>query len=139
MIWTHLSKFRGLGPLVLRVATGLYLAFGHGLGKIVGGPEQWAGLGGTMEMFGLGFFPTFWGFMAAFAEFFGALFVAVGFVTRPAALLVVINMLVAATSHILGGDGFVGPESAEMALLYATVFCGLIFTGPGPYSIDDQL
>jgi len=135
MVWSNLSSFRDLGLLLLRVVTGLYLAFGHGLGKITGGPERWAGLGGTMEIFGLGFMPTFWGFMAAFAEFVAALLVTVGFVTRPAALLVVLNMSVAATAHITGAiDG--GPE---LALIYAVVFLSLIFVGPGKYSIDAQM
>lgn len=133
MIWTSLDKFRDFGLLLLRVLFGLYLAFGHGLGKITGGPEQWASLGGTMEIFGLGFAPTFWGFMAAIAEFVCALLVAVGLLTRPAALLVVINMSVAATAHITGViDG--GPE---MALLYGIAFLSLVFVGPGKYSVDE--
>ena len=133
MIWTHLNKFRDLGLLLLRVTFGLYMALGHGWGKITGGPEQWAGLGGTMEIFGLGFAPTFWGFMAAFAEFACALLVVLGLLTRPAALLLVVNMAVAATAHVTGAiDG--GPE---MALLYAFVFLSLILIGPGKYSVDE--
>lgn len=133
MVWTHLSKFRDLGLLLLRATFGLYLALGHGWGKITGGPEQWAGLGGTMEIFGLGFAPTFWGFMAAFAEFFVALLVVVGLLTRPAALLLVVNMGVAATAHITGAiDG-----SPEMALLYGFVFLSLVLIGPGKYSADE--
>ncbi|MFB6247993.1 MAG: DoxX family protein [Salinibacter sp.] len=133
MIWTNLGRFRDLGLLLLRAGFGLYLAFGHGLGKITGGPERWAGLGGTMEIFGLGFAPTFWGFMAAIAEFVGALLVAIGLLTRPAALLVTLNMSVAATAHLTGViDG--GPE---MALLYGIVFLSLLFIGPGKYSVDE--
>jgi len=133
MIWTHLNKFRDLGLFLLRATFGLYMAFGHGWGKIVGGPEQWAGLGGTMEIFGLGFVPTFWGFMAAVAEFVGALLIVLGLLTRPAALLLVLNMGVAATAHMTGAiDG--GPE---MALLYGFVFLSLIFIGPGKYSVDE--
>jgi putative oxidoreductase len=133
MIWTNLGKFRDFGLLLLRASFGLYMAFGHGLGKITGGPEQWAGLGGTMEIFGLGFAPTFWGFMAAVAEFVGALLVTVGLLTRPAALLLVLNMSVAAAAHITGAiDG--GPE---MALLYGIVFLSLLFVGPGKYSVDE--
>ncbi|MFB6098941.1 MAG: DoxX family protein [Salinibacter sp.] len=136
MIWTHLSKFRDLGLLFLRVAIGLYLSLGHGWGKITGGPEQWSGLGGVMDgIFGIGFLPTFWGFLSAFAEFFCALLVVVGLLTRPAALLVVVNMFVAATGHMSGViDG--GPE---MALLYGFVFLSLVLIGPGKYSIDEQV
>ena len=133
MIWTHPNKFRDLGLLLLRATFGLYMALGHGWGKIVGGPEQWAGLGGTMEIFGLGFAPTFWGFMAAVAEFVGALLIALGLLTRPAALLLVVNMGVAATAHMSGAiDG-----SPESALLYGFVFLSLLLIGPGKYSVDE--
>ena len=92
-----------------------------------------------MGMFGLGFAPIFWGFLAAVAESVGAFLVAIGFLTRPAALFVLLNMLVAGATHILGGDGLVGQKSAEMALLYAAVFLGIIFVGPGEYSFDEAM
>lgn len=135
MIWTHLNKYRDFGLLFLRVVAGLYLALGHGWGKIAGGPEHWAGLGGNMEMFGLAFAPTFWGFMSGFAEFFCALFVVLGLLTRPAAIFVILNLSVAATGHITGNI----PGGPEMALLYATIFLSLIFTGPGKYSLDHAI
>jgi putative oxidoreductase len=112
------------------------MAFGHGLGKITGGPEQWAQLGGVVEgIIGFGFLPTFWGFMAAVAEFVGALLVAVGFLSRPASILLVLNMAVAALSHLTGViDG-----SPESALLYGAVFLSLVFTGPGSFSVDEAI
>jgi putative oxidoreductase len=128
--------FRNLGLLLLRAVFGLYMAFGHGLGKITGGPEQWAQLGGVVEgIIGFGFLPTFWGFMAAVAEFVGALLVAVGFLSRPASILLVLNMAVAALAHLTGViDG-----SPESALLYGAVFLSLVFTGPGSFSIDEAI
>jgi len=131
-----LDKYHDLGLLVLRASFGLYMAFGHGLGEITGGPERWAGLGGVMEgIFGISIFPTFWGFMAAVAEFVAALLIVVGVATRPAALLLVLNMTVASLSHITGViDG--GPE---MALLYGLAFLSLLLIGPGKYSIDAQI
>jgi putative oxidoreductase len=112
------------------------MAFGHGLGKITGGPEQWAQLGGVIEgILGFGFLPTFWGFMSAIAEFVAALLVTAGFLSRPAALLLVINMCVASTAHLSGViDG--GPETA---VLYGVVFLSVFFIGPGAYSIDEQV
>ena len=128
--------FRNLGLLLLRAVFGLYMAFGHGLGKITGGPEQWAQLGGVVEgIIGFGFLPTFWGFMAAVAEFVGALLVAVGFLSRPASILLVLNMAVAALAHLTGViDG-----SPESALLYGAVFLSLAFTGPGSFSVDEAI
>lgn len=136
MIWTHLSKYRDEGLLLLRLVVGLYLAVGHGWGKIAGGPEQWAGLGGVMEgVFGIGFAPAFWGFLSGFAEFACALLVVVGLFFRPALILLVLNMFVASMGHITGViDG--GPE---MAVLYGIIFLSLIFIGPGAYSLDDQI
>lgn len=135
MIWTHLDKYRDFGLLLLRAAAGLYLALGHGWGKIIGGPERWAGLGGSMEVFGIGFLPTFWGFMSGFAEFICAMLVVLGLFTRPAAAFVIINVTVAATNHLTGNI----PGSPERALLYAIVFVSLLFMGPGKYSLDEVL
>jgi putative oxidoreductase len=133
MIWGHLSRYRNLGLLVLRVSVGLYMAIGHGWGKILGGPEQWAQLGGVMEgIFGFVVLPTVWGFLAAVAEFVGALLVTVGLLTRPAALVLVLNMAVAALAHITG----VIEGSPESALIYGVVFLSLVLVGPGAYSID---
>src|SRR6185436_11644611 len=92
--------------LVLRLGVGISLAYAHGYGKITGGPEKWIKLGGAMEDIGVTFLPLFWGFMAAFSEFFGALLVAIGFVTRGAAFLVAFTMFLAFYGHMKGGDGF---------------------------------
>lgn len=135
MIWSHLQKYRDEGLLLVRVFFGLYLALGHGWGKVQGGPEQWAWLGGNMEMFGLAFAPTFWGFLSMLAEFVGALLVTLGLLTRPAALFVALNMFVASLGHITGRiDG--GPETP---LMYGVVFLGFLLIGPGTYSLDEQI
>ncbi len=136
MVWTHLNKYRDEGLLLLRVVVGLYLAFAHGWGKIAGGPEQWAGLGGVMEgIFGIGFAPAFWGFFSGFAEFVCALLVVLGLFFRPALVFIVLNMFVASMGHITGNiEG--GPE---LAVLYGIVALSLIFIGPGKYSLDEQI
>lgn len=133
MILQHLDRYRNLGLLILRVGMGLYIAFGHGWDKITGGPEQWTQIGGTMEqVFGIGFLLAFWGFLSAVAEFVGGLLVALGFLTRLALFLLIVNMAVAATMHITTGQG-----SPEMALLYGIAWLALFFTGPGRYSLDE--
>lgn len=129
-----LDKYRDYGLLLIRIGFGLYMFFGHGLGKITGGPEQWTQLGGTMGLFGITFLPAVWGFLSAIAESVGALLVTVGFLTRPAALLLIGNMIVAASMHIITGNG-----SPEMAILYALVWIGVLLMGPGPYSVDASM
>lgn len=136
MIWKSLDKYRDVGFLILRVGFGLYMAFGHGWGKITGGPERWAGLGGVLDgIFGIGFLPTFWGFMSAMAEFVAALLIVIGLATRPAALLLILNMAVASLAHITG----VIQGGPETAILYGLVWITFLLMGPGPYSLDERL
>jgi putative oxidoreductase len=119
-----------LALLVLRVGIGISFVFVYGWAKMSGGPAQWADLGSTMEIFGLGFAPTFWGFMAAATEFVGGLCLMLGLLFRPVLGLLLVTMFVAASSHIAAGEG---PwHATEMA----TVFVALLLTGPGRYSLD---
>lgn len=124
-----------LGLLVMRVGIGITI-FLHGLPKLMGGPEAWEGLGGTMATFGITFAPTFWGFMAAFAEAIGGLLLAVGLFARPVAFLLIGTMVVAVGMHVSKGDGFSGYGHALDLLI---VFAGLLLTGPGKYSLDAKL
>jgi len=55
------------GLLLLRLGIGTLMFF-HGLPKLMGGAEMWAKVGGAMKNLGLDFAPTFWGFLATFAE-----------------------------------------------------------------------
>lgn len=134
MIGDKLKTYPDLALLLLRVGFGLYMAIGHGWGKVTGGPERWAELGGVMGLIGLDFAPAFWGFMAAVSEFGAALLVALGFVTRPAALLVALTMAMAATMHVLTGNG-----SPESALIYLIAFVVIMLYGPGKYSVDKMI
>lgn len=133
MIGDKFKTYPDLALLLLRVGFGLYMAIGHGWGKITAGPDAWANLGGVMAMFGLDFFPAFWGFMAAFSEFVASLLVAVGLVTRPAALLVGFTMLVASVSHLMQA------ESPEKAAMYLFVFAAIAIYGPGKFSLDKMM
>ncbi len=78
------------GLLVLRVFSGLGIAFGHGLGKL---PPSDRFIAGTAE---LGFpMPFVFAWVAALSEFLGGIFIALGIFTRPAAFMVLMTMLVA--------------------------------------------
>ncbi len=75
-IWNSLGKYRDTGLLILRVGLGVMMIM-HGLPKLQGGPELWAGVGKSMGNIGIHFMPTFWGFMAA-----GTLFQTSGIIAR---------------------------------------------------------
>ncbi len=131
MIWDQLSKYRDVGLLVFRLGFGLGFLFFHGWGKLIGGPETWANVGGAMSIFGIGFGHTVFGFLAAFAESVGGLLIAAGLFYRPAVALLAFTMFVAMTRHFVTGEG--SPAHAFKNLF---VLLGLMPLGPGKYSID---
>ncbi len=120
------------GLLVLRIGLGIIFII-HGLPKLMGGVETWTQLGGTMSMVGISFAPVLWGFMAAATEVFGGLFIILGLLHRPTAVLLVFTMIIALLMHVMLGDPFTIYSNALKALV---VFIALVITGPGKYSLD---
>lgn len=119
-----------VGLLVLRVFTGLALAFAHGVNKL---PPSGRFVAGVVEM---GFpAPMLFAWASAFAEFGGGLLLALGLLTRPAAILIAINMMVAAFVR-QAGDPF---KEVELAYLYLAVALLYVATGPGKLSLDAVL
>lgn len=119
-----------VGLLVLRVFSGLALALAHGWGKIPPAP-------GFMEMIGgMGFpAPALFAWLAALAEFAGGLLIALGLLTRPAALLVVLHFItVILVVH--AGDPF---GDRELPLFFLTAALLFLLAGPGRYSVDAAL
>ncbi|GGI28930.1 DoxX family protein [Pedobacter mendelii] len=133
-ILDNLGKYRNTGLLLLRVGLGIMFII-HGFPKLAGGPDGWTGLGGSMKVVGVDFLPTFWGFMAAVTETFGGFLLIVGLFFRPACILLIFTMIIAALVHFSKGDGLQG---ASHAIELAIVFLGLIFIGPGKYSVDKK-
>jgi putative oxidoreductase len=134
MIWNGLEKYRDVGLLVIRIGFGLGFLFYHGWGKLTGGPERWAQVGGAMGNFGIDFGHAFFGFLAAFSESVGGLFIALGLFFRPVCALLSITMFVAMVNHYASGRG--SPAHAAKNMF---VFLGLIFVGPGKYSLDAMI
>ena len=134
MLGNSFKKDPDLGLLLLRVGFGLYMAIGHGWGKITGGVERWAELGGVMGLIGLAFAPAFWGFLAAVSEFIGALLVTVGLATRVGAALLIGTMGMATLMHLVTGNG-----SPEKAIMYLIGFVVILLAGAGKYSLDAQM
>ncbi len=119
-----------LGLLALRVGTGLFMFFFHGLGKVLNYAERAQtfkdplGVGSEISLL-----------LAIFAEVVCALVIVLGLGTRLAAIPLVITMLVAAgIVHIT--DPW---AKQEFALLYAIPFFGLLLTGAGKFSLDARL
>lgn len=114
----------------LRIFVGLSLMLVHGTGKIPvsdGFIEHIESLGFPM--------PAVFAWAAAFSEYLGALLLALGLFTRPAALMVASTMFVAAfVNH--GDDPFAVAEKAYLYLAIALVF-GVL--GSGRFGIDSMI
>lgn len=133
-IFDNLGKYRNTGLLILRVGLGVMMMF-HGLPKIMGGPDTWAGIGSSMKVIGVNFIPAFWGLMAALSEGMGGFLLLLGLFFRPVNMLLTFTMLIAALVHINKGEGIMG---ASHAIELGIVFFSLIFIGPGKYSVDKK-
>lgn len=127
--WRDLAA--SLGLLVMRVAFGVGLAT-HGYSKLFGGGIEGFAKNAVEP---LGFpFPLVFAYLAGAAEFFGALFIAVGLLTRLAAIPVAFNMGVALFMvHVKNGHSF---SQMEMAVLYLAFAVTVLCTGAGSFSLD---
>ena len=134
MFWKIWEKYYNAGLLIIRLGLGLGFIIYHGWSKLIGGPEEWQSLGSVMAHIGINFSHTFFGFMAGFSESIAALFIALGLFFQPMLALLGFTMIMAAVSHIATGRG-----SPGNALTFLVISLGLIFTGPGKYSLDAWL
>jgi putative oxidoreductase len=115
------------GLFLSRLFIGLSMAFAHGLGKIQN-PSQI--IDGVTSM---GFpMPEVFGWAAIISEFLGAILLAIGLATRPAALMLIVTMSVAAFK-VHAADPF---DVKEKALLYLAMFVIYLFLGGGRWSVD---
>jgi len=126
------SSAPNVALLILRIGIGLMFMI-HGIPKLTGGVSTWEFLGSQMSVLGIGFGLTFWGFMAAISESLGGLLLIIGLFTRPAAILMLFTMFIAAMMHFSNGDGFKG---ASHAMELGIVFISVIISGAGKYSLD---
>ena len=116
-----------LGLLLLRLALGLSMALAHGLGKVP--PPQ----GFVDGVANLGFpAPLVFAWAAGLAELAGGILLAAGLLTRPAALFLLVTMLVA----YFGAHAEDPFGQKEMAYVYGAAFLAILLAGPGRISLD---
>lgn len=121
---THVS----VALLLLRVASGAGIAVNHGLKKLTGFEQIL--VRGFADPFHIG--TKFSLVLATFAEFFCALLLIAGLLTRLATIPLIIAMSVAlfyANSGNFFGQG-------ELSGIYLAVFLTILIIGPGKYSAD---
>ena len=132
MTWKFFGKYRDFGLLLLRAGIGVMFIF-HGWPLLMAGPARWVQLGGAMHRLGVSFMPAAWGLAAALSECLGGVLLILGLAFRPACLLLALTMAVAAASVLGRGEGVL---AASHAIEDGILFVGLLFIGPGRYSVD---
>ncbi|MDK9558991.1 DoxX family protein [Marinobacter sp. M216] len=136
---TLLQSSAGFAALVLRVPVGLVLA-AHGAQKLFGWFGGY-GLEGTGQwMASIGLEPGYlMALLAGSAEFFGGLALALGLLTRPAALVNAVAMLVAIFAVHIGNGLFMSNNGYEYALTLFVVSVALAIQGGGRLALDNVL
>ncbi len=142
LVWPALGPiYRALDPWMdplIRFTTGILLV-PHGAQKLFG----WfggGGIAGTAAFLDkVGYSPgLFWAWVLGLLEFFGGLSLAVGFLTRPIALLVFIFMINAMIYHWPNGY-FWNKLGWELPFFWAVTSFFCMVRGGGRYSVDALL
>lgn len=130
---------QSIASTILRIPVGLTLA-AHGAQKLF----AWFGgygLEGTGQwMASIGLEPGFiMALLAGSAEFFGGLALALGLLTRPAAIVTAFTMLIAIFSVHIQNGLFMSNNGYEYALTLFVVTITLAIQGAGRFSIDSYI
>lgn len=126
------SAAPSLGLLVLRVVVGAIFA-AHGAQKIFeftlpGTIGSFAGMGVPL--------PEIAGPVVAFVELIGGILLILGLLTRPVAILLAIDMIVALIAVHLPAGLWVGDGGYEFVAVLGAAALALALTGAGRFSLD---
>ncbi|MEA1079859.1 DoxX family protein [Marinobacter qingdaonensis] len=138
-VQTLLQSNAGIAALILRVPLGVILA-AHGAQKLFGWFGGY-GLEGTGQwMASIGLEPGYlMALLAGSAEFFGGLALVLGLLTRPAALVSALTMLVAMFAVHIGNGLFMANNGYEFALSLLAASVALTVQGGGRLALDNLL
>tara|TARA_R110001599_G_scaffold52683_13_gene147371 strand:- start:22578 stop:23069 length:492 start_codon:yes stop_codon:yes gene_type:complete len=128
-----------IASLALRIPAGI-IFIAHGAQKLFGSFGGY-GLEGTGQwMASIGLEPGYLMALAAgSAEFFGGLALLLGLLTRPAACVLAVTMLVAIVAVHLPHGLFLSNNGYEFGLALLGMTIALTFAGGGKYSLDRTL
>ena len=122
---------------IIRFAAGAILIY-HGYNKLFGGI---IGMVAQNVVTRLGLpDPLAWAYFLGILEFFGGIALALGFLVRPIALMLVIEFIIITWWHWGNGYGFSNPKGGyEYPLLLLVIYVAIFFRGAGRCSIDRMI
>jgi putative oxidoreductase len=126
-----LAKYREFGLLLIRISIGLLFIL-YTAPALIGGPAAWAHFGAGARHWGLHSHFQLWGFLGSFLGSLGGLLIIFGLFFRIGVLLV----LVLAIGHAIAVGKGTGFRAALPSIEMCFVLAGILFVGPGKYSVD---
>lgn len=139
LIKNVISTNAGFDTLAVRLAAGIIFA-AHGAQKLFGwfGGHGLEGTAGWMASMGMepGYLMAL---MVGSAEFFGGLFLIVGLLVRPSAIVLALTMVVAIVTVHLENGLFMSNNGYEFALALLAISVSLVIRGAGSVSLDKQI
>jgi putative oxidoreductase len=126
-----LAKYREVGLLLIRISIGLLFIL-YTAPALIGGPKAWGHFGTGASHFGLHSHVQVWGFLGALLGCVGGILMIFGLFFRIGVLLV----LVLAIGHAIAVYEGTGFRAALPSIEMCFVLAGILFIGPGTYSVD---
>jgi putative oxidoreductase len=134
-----LGKYSDYAPLAIRLLLGTTLVFSHGLPKLMEA-DRWESSGRAMANLGITFAPVFWGFMVGATEALAGVLFWLGLAVRPASLLMLFVMFVAALQNVVNAGSLAGLAGGRAHPIdFAAGALALLILGAGAYSLDRKL
>jgi len=126
-----LAKYADFGLLLLRVSVGVLFIL-YTAPALMGGPSAWAHFGAGARNWGIHSHFQIWGFVIALLGCVGGVLIIFGLFFRPAVLVI----LLLAIGHAIGVKHGSGWRTALPSIEMCFVLTGILFVGPGKYSVD---
>ena len=126
-----LAKYRETGLLLIRVSLGLLFIL-YTAPALIGGPAAWAHFGAGARHWGLHSHFQLWGFLGSLFGCLGGVLMIFGLFFRIGVLLV----LLLAIAYAMAVESRTGFRAALPSIEMCLVLVGILFVGPGKYSVD---
>lgn len=126
-----LAKYADFGLLLLRVSIGVLFII-YTAPVLMGGANAWAHFGAGVKNVGIHSHLQIWGFLGALIGCVGGVLVIFGLFFRPG----VIVLVLLAIAHAIGVKHASGFRTALPSIEMCFVLAGILFVGPGKYSVD---
>jgi putative oxidoreductase len=126
-----LAKYREAGLLLIRVSVGLLFIL-YTAPTLISGPKAWAHFGAGAGHFGLHSHLQLWGFLGSLLGCLGGVLMIFGLFFRIGVLFV----LVLAIGHAIAVENGAGFRVALPSIEMCFVLGGILFVGPGKFSVD---